>query len=187
MQQYPIINPAAKPHFKPRQQKPAATTTGYGSLNPFRLGFFMPCTRRYPPAGFYAPFLGSIALICSMQQAVSRLKFFAVLWLVIISVLFFLPGSALPQEGMFGIPQFDKLVHFCFFALLLFLWRFYFSPASKSGPWWLLLLSFVYGFGVELIQHYFIANRSFDTGDVLADGAGAVAGLLFWNRRYIKK
>jgi len=41
--------------------------------------------------------------------------------------------------------------------------------------------------GVEVIQHYFIANRSFDLWDVLADMTGAVAGLLFWTGRYRKK
>jgi VanZ family protein len=82
------------------------------------------------------------------------------------------------------IPHFDKYVHFGFFAVLLFLWRIHLEPAIKYS-FFLLLLGFVYGLGIEIIQHYLIANRSFDMGDVLADMAGAVVGVLAW--WYIKK
>jgi VanZ family protein len=121
-----------------------------------------------------------------MLLTVPRLKFLAVVWLLVISVLFFLPGSALPGEGIFGIPHFDKYVHFGFFAVLVVLWRFYFEPGAKF-TWLLFLLAFCYGLGVELIQHYFVANRAFDLSDVAADILGAIAGLWFWTRRYIKK
>lgn len=113
------------------------------------------------------------------------MKWLAVIWLLFISVLFFLPGSALPKEPPFGITHFDKYVHFGFFALLLFFWRFYFGLAARYH-YLLLLMAFFYGMGVELVQHYFIANRSFDLGDVLADITGAVAGILVWVW-YIKK
>jgi VanZ family protein len=120
-----------------------------------------------------------------LKITVKQLRVLAVLWLLIISVLFFLPGSALPKQGWLNDIQFDKWVHFGFFALLLFLWRFYFSAGAKySGL--LLLAALVYGLGVEMIQHYYIANRSFDLRDVAADMAGAVAGVLFWGW-YIKK
>ena len=121
-----------------------------------------------------------------MLIRINQLKTFAIIWLFLISVLFFLPGSALPQEGLFGIPHFDKYVHAGFFAILLFLWRFYFDPAAGYS-WLLFALAFCYGLGVEVIQHYFILYRSFDVGDVAADMVGAVLGLLCWSRRYIKK
>ena len=107
----------------------------------------------------------------------------APLWLLLITVLFLLPGSALPKNEMI-IPHFDKYVHFGFFAVLLFLWRYQFAVAVKYSVL-LLLIAVIYGLGIELTQHYLIANRSFDIGDVWADIAGAVAGLLAW--RYIKK
>jgi len=41
-------------------------------------------------------------------------------------------------------------------------------------------LSCLYGTGMEYYQKYFVANRSFETGDILADIAGsAIAFLLF--------
>ena len=42
--------------------------------------------------------------------------------------------------------------------------------------------------GVELIQHYWIPNRSFDLGDVLADMTGAVGRIIVLGEEcYIKK
>lgn len=112
-------------------------------------------------------------------------KVFAPLWLLLITVLFFLPGSALPSEGLFDLPYFDKVVHVSFFAVLLFSWRFFFGHTAKV-TWLLLGLALCYGVAVEIIQHYFVANRSFDLLDIVADLLGSVAGLLVWSR-YIKK
>jgi len=117
--------------------------------------------------------------------SVKQIKAFAIFWLLLITVLFFLPGSALPKEDWLSNIHFDKWVHCGFFALLLFAWRFYF-PAGKKYHGILLLLALLYGFGVEMIQHYLIANRSFDLWDVLADMTGAVLGVLCWGW-YIKK
>lgn len=121
-----------------------------------------------------------------MFLAPSRMKIFAIIWLTFISILFFLPGSVLPKAHWFEVVHFDKWVHFGFFAVLLFCWRFYFPDAAKFTRL-LFLLAFLYGFGVEVIQHYFIPNRSFDLGDVAADSIGAVAGLWYWSKRSIKK
>ncbi len=42
------------------------------------------------------------------------------------------------------------------------------------------LLAAFYGIGVETVQDQFIANRSFDIGDWIADMIGAVAGIWVW-------
>ena len=102
-----------------------------------------------------------------------------------ISILFFLPGSALPKENWLDVIHFDKWVHVGFFALLLFLWRFYF-PTGKKYHVIIMVLALSYGLGVEAVQHYFIENRSFDLLDVIADVAGAITGTLYWGW-YIKK
>jgi VanZ family protein len=114
-----------------------------------------------------------------MLERISLLKKLAIVWLLLITILFFLPGSALPKEHLFGIPHFDKCVHFGFFALLIFLWRFYFNDELRYTCL-LLVAAVVYGFGIEVMQHYFIANRSFDLGDVAADVTGAIAGIVIW-------
>jgi hypothetical protein len=116
---------------------------------------------------------------------IKGLKSLAIIWFITITILFFLPGSALPKEGWLNSIHFDKWVHFGFFALLVFLFRFYF-PGQLKYNWFILLFASVYGLGVEIIQHNFITSRSFDTGDVVADIVGSIAGLLIWSR-YIKK
>ena len=127
-----------------------------------------------------------ISFICIMLQLVAKwAKPLAVIWLLIITVLFFLPGSALPKENWLDNIHFDKWVHVGFFAVLLFLWRFYLPHRTKYNIL-MLIAALAYGVGVECIQHYFIANRSFDLGDVMADMFGAFAGLFVWGR-YIKK
>lgn len=44
-----------------------------------------------------------------------------------------------------------------------------------------------YGIIMEFVQKNYIPNRSFDTGDIVADAVGCLAGLLFSRRVYIKK
>jgi len=120
-----------------------------------------------------------------LKISAKRARLYAVLWLLIISILFFLPGSALPKESWLDHLYIDKWVHFGFFALLLFLWRYYLPPYTKYH-FIILLLALLYGLAVEAIQHYLIINRSFDLGDVLADMVGAIAGVWYW-AWYIKK
>jgi VanZ family protein len=126
----------------------------------------------------------AILLICKMLIRKLRPKLLAIAWLLFISVLFFLPGSSLPKEEFF-LPHFDKYVHFGFFAVLVFLWRFYF-PGTTKFSWLLLLFAFCYGVGVEAVQHFLIAYRSYDVFDVVADMSGAVIGLFLWQVWYKK-
>jgi VanZ family protein len=108
----------------------------------------------------------------------------AIFWLVLISVLFFLPGSAIP--GIFPDLPIDKIVHVGIFTVLLFLWRAAMGNGTARERNFLLVASFVYAVGVEIVQGLWIANRSADYRDVVADMAGAVAGILIHDR-YIKK
>ena len=47
----------------------------------------------------------------------------------------------------------------------------------------LFIAALLYGYGMELVQQYFIENRSFDWGDVAADAAGSIIGLFFFRVR----
>ena len=49
------------------------------------------------------------------------------------------------------------------------------------------IVSLLYGVGMEFVQKYFINNRSFDNGDIIADAVGCTLGVLFSLGRYIKK
>ena len=117
---------------------------------------------------------------------VLRSKIVAISWFIIMCVLFFLPGSALPSEhGWMIMIRIDKLVHMFLFAVLFLEWRFAFNPSLKSYSIWLFLLVVAYGLSVELIQKYWIPGRTFDLYDLLADTIGSIAGWLVYT--YIKK
>jgi VanZ like family len=121
-----------------------------------------------------------------LKWKVFRYKAAAIAWLLIISCLFFLPGSALPQEDWLDKIYFDKWVHIGLFAVLIFLWKSAFNWNDYKYNFILLSLALIYGFAVEFIQLYWIPNRSFDLFDVLADMTGSILGLFVWLRVYKK-
>ena len=107
-----------------------------------------------------------------------RKKWLAAGWLILISILFCLPGSAFPRQSWLDGLHLDKWVHVGFFALLVLAWLLAFRlPAA-------LLIGFAltYGILVEVVQHRWIANRSFDVWDVVADAAGIALGFYIWLR-----
>lgn len=115
-----------------------------------------------------------------------RYKSLAIAWLVIMCILFFLPGSDLPERNWMAVVHFDKWVHIGLFAILIFLWRSSFNLDLNHYNWMLLFSALLYGLSVEFIQKFWTSGRSFDLYDVLADMTGSVLGLLVWLRAYKK-
>jgi VanZ family protein len=114
----------------------------------------------------------------------------ALAWFLITTVLLCLPGSAFPKEHWFDKIWLDKWIHVGLFALMVFLWcKAILRGAPKRALAFrrIAFYFFLYGIVMELIQKYFIPNRSFDIGDVIADGIGCIAGLFLSMRLYIKK
>lgn len=123
-----------------------------------------------------------------------RPSFFpAIAWLIICTVLLILPGSAFPKENWLSEIWFDKWVHIGLFAVMVIL--FCWGALKKTNEQARLrkhfivfaILAIAYGAGMEFVQKYFVANRSFDIGDIAADAIGSVIGLLFSVKRCIKK
>ena len=121
-----------------------------------------------------------------LRWKIFRKRAVAVSWFIIMSILFFLPGSDLPNAGWLEAIHFDKWVHIGLFAVLIFLWRSSFDLDLDHYNSILLLAALVYGLSVEVIQKYWIPNRSFDLFDLLADMTGAIGGLGVWYRVYKK-
>lgn len=113
-------------------------------------------------------------------------KWVAILYFIIMSVLFFLPGSDLPKEKWLDKIFFDKWVHIGLFAGLIFLSRFNLPFDNNIFNYLLLLMALTYGLSVEYIQKYWVPNRSFDLWDVVADMGGAFIGLWYWLTLYKK-
>jgi VanZ family protein len=116
-----------------------------------------------------------------------------IIWLIISTILLTIPGSALPKEDWLSKIYFDKWVHIGMFCTMCFLWCWALTrnnaAQEKRRKFFIYtgIACLVYGIGMEFVQRYFIPNRSFDTGDIIADGAGATIGMLYSMVRYIKK
>ena len=95
---------------------------------------------------------------------------FAVAVLVSLAVLF-APPSDVPS----GPPGVDKLVHFALFAALAVTGRW-----AGIGRGVLAGLLVLYAAGSELLQGTELVDRDASIGDLVADSAGVVAGLLVW-------
>ena len=104
-----------------------------------------------------------------------------------------MPGSAFPQETWYSRIWLDKWVHIGLFAVLVGCWCWARSRSAqdkkkmKNEFLLIAILALAYGTGMEFVQRYLVVNRSFDFGDIIADGIGAAAGFLFSSRTYIKK
>lgn len=117
----------------------------------------------------------------------------AIAWFIISVILLTLPGSAFPKENWLDKIYADKWIHIGLFAILATLWCWAMLK-KKSGSSklktifiWIGLICLAYGVGMEFVQKYWIPNRSFDFGDIVADGVGAFLGVIVSSKRYIKK
>lgn len=115
----------------------------------------------------------------------NRRLLLAIAAFIFFSILFCLPGSSIPKDDWLGKIWADKWVHIGIFTVLVFLWSFALEVAALTGFIMILMISVLYGLLVEVVQHRFIPNRSFDYGDLVADFIGSITGILFW-RRYKK-
>ncbi|HEX2605773.1 MAG TPA: VanZ family protein [Flavisolibacter sp.] len=141
-----------------------------------------------PIVGYRALKKAHFYLACSMLKAHwLRSKWLAVSWFLIMNVLFFLPGSALPGQGWFGDFPIDKLVHIGLFAGLVFIGASAFRIDLNQYKFIVLVLVIAYGLAIEVIQREWIANRSFDLYDLLCDTIGGIGGGLAWLGTYRKK
>jgi len=116
-----------------------------------------------------------------------------IIWLIISTILFCLPGSALPKETWLEKIWFDKWVHIGIFIVMIIVWCWAFTKKQNQNSRLriificLALIGLLYGAGIEFIQDAWIPNRDFDTGDIVADGVGCLAGFIFCAGRFIKK
>ncbi len=97
----------------------------------------------------------------------------AIAWTIGIFIGCSLPGKDLPSISLFD--HFDKVVHFTFFAIFFILWYISFNPKPYI-PYYLLLLTAFYGFGIEWYQLNCVVGRSFDILDGIADTIGGLTG-----------
>ena len=87
-------------------------------------------------------------------------------------------GNALQIEtSWLDVPWIDKVQHFLAYACLGVLWSFAFRQNRWSAGLRLWGMLFTLGVSLEIMQWAFYPNRFFEFGDMLANGAGAFAGV----------
>jgi nicotinamide riboside kinase len=109
----------------------------------------------------------------------------AVIWFVFATILFCLPGKALPERTWFNVIFLDKWIHiFLFTVLVTFIGLPFLESFMGKKKQFFIMLSvamncFLYGIVMEIVQYYFIPNRSFDLKDIVGDGVGCILGWYF--------
>jgi VanZ family protein len=118
----------------------------------------------------------------------------AIGWFFLVLILICLPGQQFPKtDDWLGKIFFDKWVHAGLFAILAFLFMKPYVNSSlpkqnvlqtifKIG-----LYISIWGLITELIQKYFVPNRSFDLWDWVADSAGALLAFIICKKMIAKK
>lgn len=113
-------------------------------------------------------------------------------WLVFITFSSLFSFSGMVRTPRFNIPHADKVVHFIFYFVLVFLGVLAAKQwiKIKSNTNTVLLYTFIfaffYGILMEFFQYYFTENREGDILDVLANTLGAMVGVTAV-RLYLKK
>ncbi|MDI9364523.1 MAG: VanZ family protein [Flavobacterium sp.] len=115
-----------------------------------------------------------------------RLKQFlpAIAYLAFTFYLFTLPGDEIPKLDWEFPLKIDKLVHIGLFLILVIGFTYPFKKSilnnfkRKKCFLYITLLGILYGVIIEIIQKYFIINRSFDLFDILSDSIGSCIGYL---------
>jgi len=106
-------------------------------------------------------------------------------WTILIFILLSLPGSMIPNESTFVIPNFDKVVHISLFGGFVILWSLFVTTKRKTNKkllrsfFLIFIIAVIYGIGMEYVQKYFIPLRYYDDADIIADmiGAGLAYGI----------
>ena len=90
-------------------------------------------------------------------------------------------------EATFYFPNADKLVHFTFYFVFVFLWSryLYFKGSVKLRHKIILVfISISLGIVIELVQGYFTTTRQADVWDAIANSVGSIVGILLASNIY---
>tara|TARA_B110000037_G_scaffold222605_1_gene298273 strand:- start:2014 stop:2403 length:390 start_codon:yes stop_codon:yes gene_type:complete len=111
----------------------------------------------------------------------------AIILLILIVYVSLLPAQEIPKVG---VQNLDKFVHaFIYFILASFMLLGFVnlkhrSIFVKSIP---ILLSFFYGFLIEILQEYTTSTRLFEIFDILANGIGCMLAFIVMKKQIFNK
>lgn len=102
-----------------------------------------------------------------------------VLWGILLAVLSLMPPGQ-TDFFLFGIPFIDKIGHFGMYAIWTFLvflaWKGNSFLSDEKVMWLTFIFGTLTGAGLELVQNTMFIGRTFEFWDMIANGAGSLAG-----------
>ena len=107
-----------------------------------------------------------------------------IVWSLLILSVCLMPGDNLPSSSFLSFKGADKLIHTTLYLVLIILvgkglLKYFNSSYSRNR---IIVIAFLYclflGIGIEFIQSVFVAARSGDIFDVLANVTGVFIGAL---------
>jgi len=107
---------------------------------------------------------------------------FSILIALIIMYLSLADSHTFDKVSFINIPNFDKIVHFVMYFVLMFVITFE-NRKTIKGPVNLVfigLIPFFYGILLEILQSFLTVNRTGSIYDALSDIAGIMVSILFW-------
>lgn len=109
-----------------------------------------------------------------------RDSLFAILWTLVILILSLITIHSeavnIPIEGK------DKVVHFAFYFMFVFLWSKAFNYKKTVI---ILCIAIGYGIIIEVLQHVATTTRQFDYFDIIANVLGALTGFFVISKKKI--
>jgi len=106
-------------------------------------------------------------------------------WALFILAACMVPAQHLQPFSFGDIFGMDKLIHFICHATLIFLYllgtKIRLGRILDNKQMLLAVIGVIaYGLFIELMQHFLVASRMFDIGDLIANIAGCVTGFLLF-------
>ncbi len=119
-----------------------------------------------------------------MTQLIKRLlegktlKIVAISYSIFVTIIMLLPVTKGPK---ISIPFFDKVIHALLYFLFVIIWLLYFKRSKKETISIYALVSvalFIYGIVIEVLQGSFVATRTHDNWDIVANTTGIIIGVI---------
>lgn len=116
------------------------------------------------------------------------LKFFKapLIWAILILAFSSIPNSELPDFSLWRILSGDKLIHVFLYGILSFLLlgssvkQYIYRRIRYNAMLFSFVTSVCFGVLVEVYQEFVLTDRFGDWADALANGVGALLGLLLF-------